>query len=89
MHGTLKKHGHVELLCENKQYSCLVSCDSSYFCVLSGDIGGSMGLFVGASVITVFELCDAIIHNFLKMQIEKNRRRKRAAGIAKRQNGKV
>ena len=55
----------------------------------TGDIGGSMGLFVGASVITVFELCDAIIHNFLKMQIDKNRRKKRATGIQKRQNGKV
>ena len=41
----------------------------------SGDIGGSMGLFVGASVITVFELGDAILHNFLKMKLEQHKRK--------------
>lgn len=30
-----------------------------YFtCLISGDIGGSIGLFVGASVMTLFELID-------------------------------
>ena len=36
--------------------------------LVTGDIGGSMGLFVGASVITVFELFDAILHNLSKRQ---------------------
>ena len=42
---------------------------------VTGDIGGSMGLFVGASVITVFELGDAILHNFLKMKLEQHKRK--------------
>ena len=38
------------------------------YIIYPGDIGGSMGLFVGASVITVFELFDAILHNLSKRQ---------------------
>ena len=58
--------------------------------ILAGDIGGSMGLFVGASVITVFELCDALLHNFLKLKMNPPaRNQRRRASVARRQNGKV
>lgn len=33
-----------------------------FFCI-SGDIGGSLGLFIGASVITVFEIVDFFFNN--------------------------
>ncbi|CAH1802002.1 unnamed protein product [Owenia fusiformis] len=34
---------------------------------LWSDIGGSLGLFVGASVLTIFELLDVVIHNLLRV----------------------
>lgn len=39
---------------------------------ISGDIGGSMGLFIGASAITLFELLDVL----LNISINKVRRTK-------------
>jgi hypothetical protein len=41
----------------------------------SGDIGGSIGLFIGASVMTVFEILDFIINNALVNTIYKNKRK--------------
>ena len=35
-----------------------------------------MGLFVGASVITVFEFLDALLHNFFKMHLNNKGRQK-------------
>ena len=32
-----------------------------------------MGLFVGASVITVFEMVDALLHNLFKMQLNEDK----------------
>ena len=41
-----------------------------YLCVififLAGDIGGIMGLLLGASVLTIFELLDLILYNSLR-----------------------
>ncbi|ELT95596.1 hypothetical protein CAPTEDRAFT_218968 [Capitella teleta] len=34
---------------------------------LLGDIGGSLGLFLGASVLTIFELIDAFLHHALRL----------------------
>ena len=51
--------------------------------IVAGDIGGSMGLFVGASVITVFELIDAMLHNFLKVQLQETKQRRRSIAIAR------
>lgn len=42
---------------------------------LWSDIGGSLGLFIGASVLTMCELADAVIHNFFKVLLEKKRAR--------------
>ncbi len=47
-----------------------------------------MGLFVGASVITVFELCDALLHNFLKLKMNQHQENKRQK-TPRRENGKV
>ena len=35
------------------------------------DIGGAMGLFVGASILTTFELIDAILHHACKKVCKK------------------
>ena len=43
-----------------------------FLCVCIGDIGGSLGLFVGASVLTLFEMLDAIVVNFLKHRRQKS-----------------
>ena len=53
-----------------------------------GDIGGSMGLFVGASVITVFELIDAMLHNFLKVQLQETKQRRRSMAVMRSQSMK-
>ena len=44
---------------------------------ISGDIGGSIGLFVGASVLTAFEILDVFVHNALKIHLRSGSRRKR------------
>ena len=33
---------------------------------VTGDVGGSLGLFLGASVLTIVELFDALLHHGLK-----------------------
>jgi hypothetical protein len=38
----------------------------------SGDIGGSLGLFIGASVISAFELLDLFLLNYFKKRRSKN-----------------
>ena len=35
---------------------------------VAGDIGGALGLFVGASVVTVLEFGDAVLHTLLTMK---------------------
>ena len=42
-----------------------------------------MGLFVGASVITFFELIDALLQNFLKVQLVETKQRRRSLAIAR------
>ena len=37
---------------------------SLFFCFVSGDIGGNMGLFLGCSLLTLFEFVD-LLWNFL------------------------
>ena len=37
---------------------------SLFFCSVSGDIGGNMGLFLGCSLLTLFEFVD-LLWNFL------------------------
>ena len=37
----------------------------------TGDIGGSMGLFIGASVITGFEFIDVIVLNIVRLHCRK------------------
>ena len=44
-------------------YICVIY---SHF-IVSGDIGGSMGLFIGGSLITIFELFDVVILFFMRI----------------------
>lgn len=37
------------------------------FLFFAGDIGGSMGLFIGASVLTIFEIVEFIFNQSLRM----------------------
>ena len=34
--------------------------------LLTGDVGGFMGLLLGGSILTLFELCDLIIFHLIK-----------------------
>ena len=60
---------HAKLSPIAMRFHCLVDVRRDLSCIawLAGDIGGSMGLFIGASVITVFELADVIIHNVFRL----------------------
>ena len=40
----------------------MFTCLGLFLLFFPGDIGGSMGLFVGASVLTVFEIFDLVVH---------------------------
>ena len=44
-------------------------CYLSYCLFASGDIGGSMGLFVGGSIITIIELFDVAVHTLLRRRM--------------------
>lgn len=37
--------------------------DNSTFCNTSGDLGGLLGLFLGGSAISVFEIVDLVVYN--------------------------
>ena len=38
----------------------------NFICLFTGDIGGYMGLFLGASIVTVCEIFDVVIYNALR-----------------------
>ena len=40
--------------------------------VFVGDVGGAMGLCIGASVVTIFEFFDVIIHTMCKRRLKKS-----------------
>lgn len=44
---------------------------------LTGDIGGSMGLFIGASVMTIFEILDFVLNMSAEKAVKRKRKRKR------------
>ena len=44
-------------------------CLQLVLCDVVGDVGGFMGLLLGGSVLTVFELLDLVIFNFVKKLI--------------------
>ena len=39
-----------------------MTTDDVIHCTVTGDIGGSMGLFIGASALTIFELLDVFAY---------------------------
>ena len=43
-------------------YESIVQTPAYEFSSLLGDIGGNMGLFIGASLLTIIELCDFTFH---------------------------
>ena len=47
-----------------------------YMYLISADIGGTMGLFVGASVITLVELADVVIHGMCKVYLSRKNKSK-------------
>ena len=49
------------------------------FVHVTGDIGGSMGLLIGASVITLFEAADAFAIALASRRLQKNRRPRRSS----------
>lgn len=49
---SFQKNKRVSSLCISLGVSVL------YFCPSTGDIGGQMGLFIGASILTILELFD-------------------------------
>ncbi len=51
--------------------------------MFSGDIGGSIGLFVGASVLTAFEIIDVFLHNVLKIHLKRHKKNNRRPEIGK------
>ena len=47
------------------------------FLYISGDIGGSMGLFIGASVMTIYEIVDVILNYATETALRRIQRRKK------------
>ena len=61
-----------------------------YECVkppLAGDVGGYMGLLLGASAVTVFELLDVIIYNLFKKATGSKRNTKVTTDVHGEMNG--
>jgi len=44
--------------------------------MISADIGGTMGLFIGASVITLVEVMDVMFHGIAKFYCRSNTKKK-------------
>jgi hypothetical protein len=44
--------------------------------LFSGDIGGSIGLFVGASILTIFEILDTIFHTLARHSASEHQKKK-------------
>lgn len=42
-----------------------------YLATLAGDIGGSMGLFIGGSVLSIFEFIDVFIHHGVRLALNR------------------
>ena len=60
-----------------------------YFFRISGEVGGLMGLLLGCSVITLFEVFDLIFYNCLVKIAEMNDRWERVINRGKRQRRKL
>ena len=56
-----------------------VSCISFRVGLFSGDIGGSMGLFIGASMLTIVEIIDLVLSQTPIFAMEEDHKRKLAA----------
>ena len=61
---------------------------TGHFPIIPGDVGGFMGLLLGGSVLTVFELIDLFVFNFAKKLVarrdEEERERERMERILRR-----
>ncbi len=55
-------HYDVVLACVCDHYELV-------FSMFSGDIGGSIGLWIGASALSVFEILDVFTVNFIKFNL--------------------
>ena len=49
-----------------------------FFIVLLGEIGGNLGLFLGASIVTVFEVLDLIFYSIALRKAAKQDKKKRS-----------
>ena len=67
---------HEHLLPTVVVSSGIVHCLMCALCT-SGDIGGSMGLFIGASVMTIYEIVDLILNYVTESAIIRMKRNKR------------
>ena len=59
-----------------------------YLQLISGDLGGSIGLFVGASALSVFEILDVFIFGGIEVRSTENRARRKRKADDLQKNGR-